>query len=250
MESHQRGLRRLGRLPVARCNLERKFFAAKPLPCGGSTKNSSSRVRSTRFSEWRGAAAASRTFWDARDSLEFLVVTIGPAADTAQRDDERPSQLGQGILDCNGLGSRHLPGDQSHGLKIAKRSSEHSLRDVSQTTSQPPVTLWPFFQRGHDLDGPLPDEKRGHHIRPAAKSIVHFALAPRKEFLEVRRSLENCLFILPLQRRAPSHLVSLLQYAQEGTRVYLLDKNGVPEQSDTRARFRVTHEGAGVRSDY
>jgi hypothetical protein len=103
---------------------------------------------------------------------------IGPAADTAQRDDERPPQLRQGILDGDGLGSRHLSSDQSHGLKIAKGSSKHSLRDVSQTTSQPSVSLWPFLQRVHDLYGPLPDEKRGHHFRPAAKSIFHFALDP------------------------------------------------------------------------
>ena len=50
-------------------------------------------------------------FEKARDGAEFLVVTISPTAYAAQRDDECPAQFGEGILDGNGLRSRHLSGD-------------------------------------------------------------------------------------------------------------------------------------------
>jgi hypothetical protein len=110
-------------------------------------------------------------------------------ADAAQRDDERPPQFGQRILDSNGPGSRHLSGDQPSGLEIAKRPCEHSLRDGSQSTSQLPVALRPLLQRVHDLDRPLADEKRRQHFRPAAKSVPHFAVP----HFALASSLQNCL---------------------------------------------------------
>jgi hypothetical protein len=84
-------------------------------------------------------------FFKAHVSTDVPAVSFRPAAHTSEWSDECPSQLGQGILDSNGLRSGHAPGDQSRGFKIAESSSKHMLGDDSNMATQLPVPIRSLF---------------------------------------------------------------------------------------------------------
>ena len=108
---------------------------------------------------------------------KLFVVTFCPVADPSQRIDKRPAQLSQGILYSNRLRSGHLPGDKSRRFEIAKRSSKHSLRNVSQATPQHSVAVRLLLQRIYDFHRPFADEKRGSDTQMHLKSVFHFVSA-------------------------------------------------------------------------
>jgi hypothetical protein len=91
---------------------------------------------------------------------DILVVSFGPTAHTPEWRDDRPSQLGQRILEGPGPRSGHAPGDQSRGFQIAQSSGKHVLGNVSNVAAQLPVPVRPFFQREEDLRRPSADKDR------------------------------------------------------------------------------------------
>jgi len=92
-------------------------------------------------------------------------VSICPAAHTSEWSDDCPSQLGQGILDSNGLRARHAPGDKPCGFEIAKTSGKHALRDASEVAAQLPVSMRPFSKRKQNLGCPPADKDRRGSLR-------------------------------------------------------------------------------------
>ena len=90
----------------------------------------------------------------------FLAVSFGPTAHTPEWRDDRPSQLGQRILEGPSPRSGGAPGDQSRGFQIAQSSGKHALGNVSNVAAQLPVPVRPFFQREEDLRRPSADEDR------------------------------------------------------------------------------------------
>ena len=73
---------------------------------------------------------------------------------------DRPSQLGQRILEGPGPRPGRAPGDQSRGFQIAQSSGKHALGDVSNVAAQVRVPVRPFFQREEDLRRPSAHKDR------------------------------------------------------------------------------------------
>jgi hypothetical protein len=90
----------------------------------------------------------------------ILAVSFGPTAHTPEWRDDRPSQLGQRILEGPGPRSGRAPGDQSRGFQIAQSSGKHVLGNVFNVAAQLPVPVRPFFQREEDLRRPSADKDR------------------------------------------------------------------------------------------
>ena len=64
----------------------------------------------------------------------------------------RAINVGQGILDSNGLQCRHAV---PRSMLSVKRSRKHSLRDTSEPASQLRVAMGRFLKRGQNLDRSL-----------------------------------------------------------------------------------------------
>ena len=90
----------------------------------------------------------------------ILAVSFGPTAHGPQWRDDRPSQLGQRILEGPGPRSGRAPGDQSCGFQIAQSSGKHAPGNVSNGAAQLPMPVGPFFQREKDLRRPSADKDR------------------------------------------------------------------------------------------
>jgi hypothetical protein len=90
----------------------------------------------------------------------ILAVSFGPTAHTPEWRDDRPSQLGQRILEGPGPRSGRAPGDQSRGFQIAQSSGKHALGNVAKVAVQLPVPVRPFFQREEDRRRPPADKNR------------------------------------------------------------------------------------------
>ena len=111
-------------------------------------------------------------------STHIPAVSICPAAHTCEWSDDCPSQLGQGILDSNGLRARHSPDDEPCGFEIAKASGKHTLRDASEVAAQLPVSMRSIFKRKQNLGCPPADKDRRGSLRS-----LHFlhSVLPREK---------------------------------------------------------------------
>ena len=102
-------------------------------------------------------------------------VSFGPTAHTPEWRDDRPSPLGQRILEGPGPGSGRAPGDQSRGFQIAQSSGKHALGNVSNVAAQVPVPVRPFFQREEDLRRPSADKDRAQLVDACGIFVVALA---------------------------------------------------------------------------
>src|ERR1700733_7254132 len=110
--------------------------------------------------------------------LRFLQVALCPAAHAPEWSDDCLSRLRQRVLDSNGYRLRHAPRDYACGFEIAKRPSEHSLRDATQSSPQLQVPIGTFFERKQNLGCPSADEDgRG---QPCPLCRIHAALPSAK----------------------------------------------------------------------
>ena len=136
-----------------------------------------------------------------------------PAAHTSEWSDDRLSQLRQGILDRDGLRSRHAPRDQSCGFEIAKSSGKHPLGDASEVSAQLPVSMRSLLQRKQDLGGPSADKNRGGRLRSLHRihSVAFCETSQRSNLPHTFSSAVRHGLSLPARAR-PTQL---------GTRVYL-----------------------------
>ena len=105
----------------------------------------------------------------------ILAVSFGPTAHTPEWRDDRPSQLGQGILEGLGPRSGRAAGDQSREFQIAQSSGKHVLGNVSNVAAQLPVPVRPFFQREEDLRRPSADKDRARLFDPRGIFAVGLA---------------------------------------------------------------------------
>lgn len=113
----------------------------------------------------------------------ILAVSFGPTAHTPEWRDNRPSQIGQQILEGPGPRSGHAPGDQSRGFQIAQRSGKHVLGDVSNIAAQFPVPARPYFQREEDLRRPSADKDRPRLFDACGIFVVALADSFRSLYL-------------------------------------------------------------------
>lgn len=98
---------------------------------------------------------------------------VGPAAHRGERTYKRFPKSGERVLNRESrLGVCNAPRDQPRRFEVAKRSSQHSLRDVSQTPSQLPVAMRFPTEQGKDLRRPLPDEDRRDWIRGGMRFLL------------------------------------------------------------------------------
>src|SRR5437588_11672623 len=146
-------------------------------------------------------------------STHIPVVSFCPAAHTAEWSDDRLSQLRQGILDRDGLRSRHAPRDQSGGFEIAKSSGKHPLGDASEVSAQLAVSMRSLLQRKQDLGGPSADKNRGGHFRSLHRihSVAFCETSQRSNLPHTFSSAVRHGLSLPARARS----------TQLGTRVYL-----------------------------
>jgi len=91
---------------------------------------------------------------------DIFAVSFGPTAHATKWHDNRPSQLGQRILESPGPRSGGATGDQSRRFQIAQRSGKHVLGNISNIAAQLPVPVRPFFQREEDLRRPSANKDR------------------------------------------------------------------------------------------
>jgi len=150
---------------------------------------------------------------------------VGPAAHGGERTYKRLSESGEGVFDSEGLGVRDAPRDQSGRFEVAQRSSQHSLRDVSQPSSEFAVAMRFPAQHGQDLRRPLANEDRRDRFRRRMSLLLHVRFKDLT-FFQVRGPRENrslamclCLDALALLRFLPCPRCT----TQAGTPVYLLD---------------------------
>ena len=101
-----------------------------------------------------------RRFWKMHVGADIFAVSFGPTAHATKWHDNRPSQLGQRILESPGPRSGGATGDQSRRFQIAQRSGKHVLGNISNIAAQLPVPVRPFFQREEDLRCPSADKDR------------------------------------------------------------------------------------------
>ena len=120
-----------------------------------------------------------RRFRKMHAGAHILAVSFGPTAHAPEGSDDRPSQLGQRILEGSGPGSGRAPGDQSRGFQIAQSSGKHVLRNVSNVAAQLPVPVRPFFQREEDRRRPSADKEVRLFV---ARGIFVVALAASLSF--------------------------------------------------------------------
>ena len=105
----------------------------------------------------------------------ILAVSFGPPAHTPEWRDNRPSQLGQRILEGPGPRSGRAPGDQSREFQIAQSSGKHALGNVSNVAPQLPVPVRSFFQREEDLRRPSADKDRARLFDACGIFVVALA---------------------------------------------------------------------------
>jgi hypothetical protein len=106
-----------------------------------------------------------RSFRTAHVSTHCLVVSFCPAAHAFEWCDDCSSESCQGILNSNGLRSRHAACDQPCRFKVAKISGKHTLRDVSEVATQFSVSMRFHLKRKQDFGRPFADKDRGRHFR-------------------------------------------------------------------------------------
>ena len=112
----------------------------------------------------------------------ILAVSFGPTAHTPERHDDRPSHLGQRILEGLGPRSGRAPVDQSRGFQIAQSSGKHALGNVSNVAAQLPVPVRPFFQREEDLRRPSADKDRARLFDACGIVVVALAVSFRSRY--------------------------------------------------------------------
>jgi hypothetical protein len=120
-------------------------------------------------------------------SSHIPAVSFCPAAHSSEWGDDCPSQSGQGILDSNGLRTRHALGDEPYGFEIAKRSGKHALRDASEMSAQLPVSMRLLFERKQYPGCPPADKDRRGTVR--SLHCLHSVL-PRE-----KAQLGTCLYL-------------------------------------------------------
>jgi hypothetical protein len=116
-----------------------------------------------------------RRFRKMHVGAHILAVSFGPTAHTPEWRDDRPSQLGQRILEGPGPRSGRAPDDQSRGFQIAQSSGKHALGNVSNVAAQVPVPVRPFFQREEDLRRPSADKDRAQLVYACCIFVVALA---------------------------------------------------------------------------
>lgn len=129
---------------------------------------------------------------------------VGPAAHRGERTYKRFPKSGARVLNRESrLGVCNGPRDQPRRFEVTKRSSQHSLRDISQTPSQLPVAMRFLVEPGQDLRRPLPDEDRRDWIRGGMRFLLHsdnrrihcnYSLVRRPRMEPLARS--NCVLLL------------------------------------------------------
>src|SRR5579864_4479566 len=116
-----------------------------------------------------------RHFWKMHAGAHILAVSLGPTAHTTERRDDRPSQLGQRILEGPGPRSGRAPGDQSREFQIPQSSGKHALGNVSNVAAQVPVPVRPFFEREEDLRRPSANKDRSRLFDACGILVVALA---------------------------------------------------------------------------
>ena len=98
-------------------------------------------------------------------STHIPAVSFCPSAHTPEWRDDCLPQLGQRILDSNGLRACYAPGDEPCCFEIAKSFGQHPLRDASEMAAQLSVSMRPPFKTKQNLGRPAANKDRRGTIR-------------------------------------------------------------------------------------